>query len=254
MPIKNLPLFDEFRDKLETILKWLELDGQQLGNELTGTLDQFADHIIDSFYVELINPVFNQLTTLQSQSDFNALSQQIQQSIKDFDSLSQMVNDGDIFSSGSLIADLTNRLNSIQSQTTQLNSNWFTGNGAKTVKNLQHFESKLEMKMLNLIALCVPTSQLQSVNLLIKPFTDLLQIESSNAFVFAISEFFNGIQKLIDQLNLDNVKKEVESVIEGASDKIEDFQNLIVEGTVEITGLFNKVEEAIDDIGIEKNN
>lgn len=250
IPLRNLPVYDELNDKLDTVLYWLSGDGAAVGAHLAQTSNRLAAYIQTAFYEQGAGAVAGRITELTTAVDLPALQIHLTEATADLNALATRVLNNTLSGRAQDIAALENRIIAIRDAGAAIQIHWIDGTGRVLDAELPVLGERLEMQMADLLLLSAPTSAWALLSLATAPLQSLLDDTGINQFVGGIRNLFDSVTGLIEQLNIAGISDDIQAVIDTGTGAIQDFRNLLVEVTIEISLLMNRVEQAIESIGL----
>lgn len=250
VPLQNLPIFDELNDKLETVLIWLASDGAGVSAHIAQTSNQLSTYIRAAFYDNGTTPVKNRLEALTTAVDLPDLQNHLVAAVAGLNVLAAKVRNNNSAGTATEIAMLATHLNAIRSAGVDIREHWITGTASILAAELPVLGEQLEERMADLLLLSTPTSEWAILSLATAPLHALLDTTGLNDFIGGIRSLFDSVTNLIEQLNIAGISDDIQGVIDTGTQAIQDFRNLLVNVTIEIATLMNRMEQAIEDIGI----
>jgi uncharacterized protein YpuA (DUF1002 family) len=252
IPVQNLPILDEMRDKLNTVLGWLNADGTALSASLATSLQKLAAYIHTGIYDTSLTPVKNRMVTLRDAGNLVDLQNTIEAIKGGLSDLAAQIHSADLSHSEDTIATLGAQIGALRSNGQVVMATWVNGDGKQLVSDFSGLDDKLEERIADILLLGAPSTDIKLVGMLLSPLNNALAPQSIAAFTGGIHNLFKIVDNLIEKLNLTTIADKVQEVVDAATGAVHTLQNLIVNVTVEFTKLTNKVEDAINNIGISK--
>ncbi len=250
IPLQNLPVFDELRDKLETTLHWLAADGPGVSAHLAQSTQRLATYIRTTFYNNTLTPIRGRLEALPAAVNLGDLQTQLTATTSGINALAMRVRSGSIAGSREDIIALAAQIGSLHTGCTAIKTHWMDGDGRTLARELSVLDERLEEQMADLLLLSAPSTDLALVGLAALPFNQLMEAAGIEDFIGGIRSLFDTVANLVEMLNIDAIGATVSGVIDEATGAIEGFQNMLVNITVEFTLLSNRVEQGIEDLNI----
>ena len=250
MPLQNVPIFDELRDKLHTVLGWLRKDAAALSTELAESTQTLSVYIQDSFYQNTLTPLKTDLQNVAIASNWSDLQTTLTAMPNTFSALAAMVNRGILDDADDAIAELQNHIATVRTANQKTQQTWLNTEGVARRAKWVHLGENLETEMSNVLFLTTSSNELKIIGLAIQPLNDLLTQTGINAFVGGLHELFGAVENFINSLNISAITGEIEGVINDAAAAIQSVQDLLVRATVELSRLLNRVKDAISDLDI----
>lgn len=251
VPLQNIPFYDELHDKLETALTWLQSDGAELGTHFVQTLHSFDAFIRASFHEHGIQPLQLQMQELQDQVNIADLKQLLDAIAAGFNQLAARVRNGSFGANNAGdIADLETRVETLRNTAQAIQTQWMQTTGRELGDKLATLDESLEERMAELLLLGAPSPDLSLIALAAQPLNQLFETLGVRAFISGIHEFSNTVAGIIEMLNLPQISAIIQDVLDRATQAIQVFSNLLVNITVEFSMLINRVEQAIEGLGI----
>lgn len=250
IPLQNLPILDELRDKLNTVLGWLSQDSAALSASLAGSVKRLEAYIRARIYGDCLTPVKGRLETLDAAVKLPAVQAMID-SIRDgISSLAAQVEAADISAAAEVVTLVSSQIEALKSIGEGILKHWVNGNGQLLAADLSKLEDKLEERIADVLLLPVPVTDLKVVSMLLEPLNNVLDPAGISAFVGGVHNLFDIVDRFVSQINLTGIADAVQSVVDGALGAVDSLKKLLVNVTVEFSLLVNKVEQAINSIGI----
>ena len=252
IPVQNLPILDELRDKLATVLGWLDQDSAGLSASLANSTQRLSEYIRSGIYDNTITPVKNRLETLADAVDLATVKADMDAIIAGLSSLATQVQSADLSAADATIETVSARIGSLQTAGSAVLANWVNGDGQLAVQELSALEDRLEERMADVLLLTAPATDLAVIGLLLDPLNKALDPSGINAFIRGIQNLFDAIDNLINQLNLTQISSAIEHIVNEGVQAVQTLQNLLVNVTVEFSLLVNQIEQAINSLGIDQ--
>lgn len=250
IPVQNLPILDELRDKLNTVLSWLNQDSAGLSASLAKSTQRLETYIRTAIYDTSLTPVKNRAETLNTRVSLANLQTTIN-AIKDgLTTLANQVHSADLSNSDNTIATLSAHIGILRSGGADVMLYWMNEDGRFLVADLAGLEDRLEERIADVMLLTAPATDLKVLGMLLDPLNKVLDPAGISAFIGGIHTLFDLIDNLVSKLNLTQVADTIQEVVDEAVGVVHSFQDLLVSITVEFSMLVNRVEQAINDIGI----
>ena len=251
-PLNYLPVLDELRDKLETILLWEDIDGPELINHISQSTEKLGNAIqaivLDDGPFQIVNKLnyaSEELSTPEIIELFNNLKNRLE-------SLGQKVNSEDLSNASDEILALGHDLESFQELVSNLTENFIDNNHIENLnKDLLYFKSEMHTRMLRILAKINPPEDLEVINLLIGPVNNMLDDLGLNDITDRLQGFLGSITDVVDKLDISAVKDSLNDVIGGAADGIDGLSNLLTQATVKLKLVIDKVEQTVDALPVE---
>ncbi len=250
VPLQNIPIFDELRDKLATTTGWLQKDATALSTELAGSSTKLATYIHETFYDHKLIPLKESLQNALNASEFARFQTNLQAIPTEFTALAALVNNGNLSTADAAIAQLSGRISAVRATNSVILQNWLSADGQGRTQAFKRLDESLEEGMAEILFLATPPKDLVVIGLATAPLSNLLDEAGVSAFVGGLHELFGAVENFIATLNIAAIADTVADVIQEADAAIETLQNLLVDVTIEITRLLNRVEQFITDLNI----
>lgn len=252
IPVQNLPILDELRDKLATVLAWLDMDGTALSADLAGSSQRLAGYIREGVYDSGATPVKTRLEILSTAVDLPSMRNSMDAIIAGLASLAAQVQSADLSNTDATIGEISGHITALSLACEAADVHWVQGDGKFSVEALTALPDRLEERMADILLLTTPSTDLKLVGLLLDPLNKVLDPAGIGAFVSGIHSLFDAVDSLISQLNLTQISGTIQDVVDTAVGAVQTLQNLLVNVTVEFSMLVNQVEQAINNIGISQ--
>ena len=248
--LQYIPVYDELRDKLETATTWLEGDGPAIGAHFVQSLNGFKGFIRTHVRDGSLNPVLTPITALQSGSNTVALQRLLTGIPTGLNDLAAKVRAGSLNGELNRIAELQSMVGELELLARNIKEKWMDTSGRDLMANLAVLNETLEERMAQLLLFGAPSPDLSLIALAAQPINKVFEGLGIPAFISGIQEFSNLVAGVLDSLSLDQIGDTVGSAIDKASQTIQRFSDMLVNITLEFTKLINKVEQAIESIGV----
>ena len=250
VPLQYIPILDELRDKLETSIHWLDTDGAGITAHFVQSLTSFETFIRTRVKEQSLNPVLNRILLLQETTRFGEIRQLLTDIPTGLNELSNAVRNGNIENSTVQIANVQSMIGLLEIQAKDLNTRWIDTTGKELSGQLATLNETLEERMAELILLGAPSPDLTLIALAAQPLNQLFDNLGIQSFISGIQQFSNMVGGLIEKLSLADIGDTVSGVLNRATQAIQTFSNMLVNITVEFSLLINRVEQAIESIGV----
>lgn len=245
VPLRQIPIFDELRDKLETLRTWQAMDAPAFQAWFAPQLQVLETSVRTLFADEGIRPVAEKAADLQAAVRAEAMGTALDALIEGLPILAQKTNDNALSGTGAAISGLI-------VQTEQLRSDLAiaqrdaTGEEAQTwLRSLDRLPRRLEGNMLHLITSLHPVSDLDLLRHAFGPLNNTLDNGALTAAEAAFEGFFLQIRSLLDQLDLSAIREVLDTVIGGAASGLETLRTSLLTATLEIAAMLDQVEQAV---------
>ncbi|MEZ4958230.1 MAG: DNA circularization N-terminal domain-containing protein [Saprospiraceae bacterium] len=249
-PLRYLPLIDELRDKLESVLAWKEMDSGQLSMSIGLNVQALRGALYQLFFIEGIEDTATKVTELALHVNGDSLGETMDTLTTSLTTLAGMVQGGDLSAAQAEIDKLNEQKDLLTGDLLVLNANLLDGQIVSLQDELNVLGDEMNARMLQFIADLDPPSDLPILSILLKPLNELLDEIGFNDLLAQLHDVFGRITEFIDQLDLTALKDAFDSVIGGAADSINDLNETLIGATVELTTLMNQVENTIQAIGV----
>lgn len=250
--LRYVPILDELRDKLETVLAWEDMTGADIGTHMAESVEKVEAAVLHNFITDGAEKIANQLSGTVDFIDSYTLGNTLNALKTGIEELSQMVQDGNLTGASERISNLEGLKTLLLSRTTSIDQQLFNGQVEDINRELTLVGDTLEDRMLQLIGDLNPPSDLPVLSLFIAPLNQAFDEIGLNDLNTRIQEILATFRSYIDQLNLSAISDTLTDVIDTASDAVNGLRDILIQATVEITAALDTVEEAIDDIGVEQ--
>lgn len=250
IPVRNLPLIDELRDKLETVLQWKA----QSGAELTQTLENNVvalNQYIRSMLIEELETNADELRHISDQVNYNDIEDQLVTLTSGLNNLASQVRSADLAGTSTTVIDLNQAVSQLNVLMQQINDELLQGQQSTIQNKLDKLGDRLDQQMLELIANLNPTSDLEIVSLLLKPVDEALEATGFEDGIDKINEFLDQVRAVFNRININSFKDEFQDVIDTAVDGVDDLKKSLINVTLQLKLLLDRVENELDNLGIE---
>ncbi|MEM7509282.1 MAG: DNA circularization N-terminal domain-containing protein [Bacteroidota bacterium] len=249
-PIGYMPVYDELTEKLETTLTWLDMEVEDIEAQIIDTLHRLSAFIQQAILTENTGTIASQLTSIHDQIDDTSLSAHLAGAISGLESLSQAVSIQDLTGTATLIQETSNHFTALSSVLEELRLQIFSGQQTQLLQSLARLEDESEARMIQLIALLSPPSELGIIKLISVPFNDFLAQSGISSITESVRSLFSVVRDLLDKLNIGLVTDSREGGISEATNAIDGLRNSLTGVTLDISLLMDEVSNFIQDIGI----
>lgn len=251
IPLRQLPIFDELRDKLETLHSWKAMSATQFRAHFASQLNALADDTRALFVAEGTHPVAERARTLASSVAAETLAESLAALQAGLPAMAEKVQSGNLDDAGADIEALAAQV--AQLRTTLADSaSSATGESAQAwLRSLDRLPLRLEGQMLHLFTGLRPTSDLDLLRRAFEPLNEALDDGGLAVAEQAFEGFFQKIRDLLAQLDLSVVAEALDNVIGGAAQGLEQLRNGLLSVTVEVAVLLDQVEQAVSAVPTE---
>lgn len=250
-PLGYLPIYDELTDKLETALGWLNMDANEIENHLVNTITQLTEHIQKFILDENTGLIVSEITSLSEKIPDVALISHIDNAISGLEGLKPFVDNGDLTGSEAIIDSAYSAFEELLTALNKINAEVLSGQHTQLSERVRKLEDESEARMIQLIALLSPPSELDIIRRLSEPFNELLEQTGISTIGDRMREMFEVVTDLLDKLNISAIKDTLEGGINEATDAIEGLQNRLTEATMDFSLLMDEVKGFIANLGID---
>jgi uncharacterized phage infection (PIP) family protein YhgE len=250
VPLKEIPLLDELRDKLDTALRWQEMDGTQIVGHVAGTFTSLNNHIRTKFIGQGPEGLGDRLNSLGQNIDDAVITTAFNELHTAMTAVAAMVNNGDLSAAGPHIATLNERHGHLKAALLKVNQRIVAGEGTRLVSDIRALPTQLEENLYDLIALLNPPMIVDVLGWAFSKINEAVENIESGLVVAQIGLFLQSIRDALNSLNLNAIKDTLLGIIQTAVDGIHTLRDMILQITVEFNALMEQVRSAIQSIGI----
>jgi uncharacterized protein YoxC len=247
-PYRYFPVIDELKDKLETTLRWSDMNGTELAGEIEQTLISLAESLRGNFIVEPLKPITDDLDRFADSIDAPALTMALDGLQTSMSNVSTAIKSGDLSGSASDIAGLltykgviTNSLSAIDAQIPELNGN------RNAIVGLP---DEMEDRALHFLALMQPPHDLEAIGLLLNPLATAIEDTGISVLLGKVEDFIGSIRGVLNGLNITSFKDDLLAGFQAAEDGIDTLRNMLMQMTITFSALMDRVSDAIEGLGI----
>ena len=250
VPLQYIPILDELHDKLETSIAWLDTDGAGITTHFVQSLTTFESFIRNRVREQSLNPILTNILVLHETSQFEELNRLLTGIPAGLNELGTAVQNGNLENRADLIANVQSMISSLEILAAELKTQWVDTIGKDLKGQFAFINETLEERMAELILLGAPSPDLSLIAMAAQPLNQLFDNLGIQSFITGIQQFSNMIGGLIDKLSMADLGDTVSGVLNAATQNIQTFSNLLVNITVEFSLLINRVEQAIESVGV----
>jgi hypothetical protein len=250
LPLRQLPIFDELRDKLQTLHNWKAMTPAAFREHFAQQMNALADDARALFVAEGTQPVAERARTLASALAAESLAASfaaIQTGLAD---MAEKVNANGLNDAGTDIETLVGHVAQLRGDLADAAE--LTGEGGHAwLRSLNRLPLRLEGQMLHLFTGLRPTSDLDLLRRAFEPLNEALDGGGLAAVQSEFEGFFQKIRGLLSQLDLSVVAEALDTVIGGAANGLNQLRNALLSVTVEVAVILDRVEQAVQAVPTE---
>lgn len=248
-PQRYFPLIDELREKLETTLRWNDMTGAEIADEVAATLLELAAALRRTFRDESVLQVTYQLDRFTNSIDDAQLTTALDGTLSAIPIVADAVRNGDLSGINSQVAALLEFQNSITNILARVD---VRSRSAKRAKDaLSILDQDLQDRVLHFLSLIQPPHDLKTVSLIVEPLADLVDELGIGVLLDKFGELFAAASGMLDGINLTSVKDDIVSAMDTAQETIGDLQTTMMEMTISFSALMEQVKDSIEGLGID---
>ncbi|MFM2375072.1 MAG: hypothetical protein RLZZ165_169 [Bacteroidota bacterium] len=247
---RYLPIIDELREKLQTVLRWNTMNGTQIVDDVASTVQKLEAFIKATFIEDGIGPVVNPLTTMVNEFDevgLNIAMGGLKQAIT---TVATAVRSRDLSSPSSLqaIANLEHHRDTMLAILQAAQRREASLTAAKTA--LKGLPLELENRAIHLLSVIQPPRDLDALGLLLEPFSQVLGNSGLSMIIGKLEGFVGGIKGMLDGLNISSFKAGFLDVLQSAEGAVNSLREVLMKVSIEFSALMNRVKTSIQGLGI----
>lgn len=250
LPIGPIPFISTFQQQLATIVRWLDMDASQLTTELETTLQALAGFIEETVTAP-IQPAVDEMSTLTAAlpgDDLRTPMQDVEQGLRE---IAGIVASGDLSTAPALVGNLDTLLGEVNTTLGDLETSLFDGQTEALLRQVDGLPAQLERGMRDVLSTIDPPADLTIVGEPAALVDAIWSQEQADAVVAAIQNLLDGVQNVIDGLNLEPLRQPLLDVIDGAQSVVDALDQALVEVTTTLALLFDEVDAFLDGIDTE---
>jgi len=251
IPLRQVPIFDELRDKLETLHTWKTMSDPGFRAYFTDQINALATDIQTLFVAEGVHPVAEQARALASSIAAETLSEALEGLQTGLPAMAQKVQSGNLDGAGADIAALTSQVAQLRSNLTEATGETTGENAHNWLRSLNRLPLRLEGQMLHLFTGLNPTSDLDLLKRAFDPLNQALDGGGLAAAEASFEDFFQKIRDLLAQLDLSVVADAIGTMAGSATEGLEQLRNGLLTVTVEVAVILDQVEQAVNAVPTE---
>lgn len=247
-PYRYLPLLDELRDKLETTLKWNELDGNGIAADLENTLELLEAAIRRIFVEEGVGSVTRPIDAFAASVDENLLTTALDGIQTNLGLVKTAVQNGDLTGTEPAIAALAQYQGDVEAVLAGIASQNPVTAAAKLA--LEGLPTEMEDRAIHFLSIIQPPHDLEALGHAFQPLNSLLESSGLSVFIDKISDFVGSIRGVLDSLNISSFKDGFVQALQAAESAVNGLREVLMRVTIEFSALMDRVRQAIQSLGI----
>lgn len=245
IPLRQIPIFDELRDKLETLRSWEALDAPAFQAWFAPQLQTLKADIHDLFAAEGTLPVAEKANTLSAAVRAETISSTLDALLQGLPVLAQKTTANELVDVGTDIAAMIAHVEQLRSDLAVAQRDAAGEDARNWLQTLDRLPLRLEVNMLHLLTGLQPISDLDLLRHAFGPLNEVLDGGALIAAKAAFEGFFQQIRDLLAQLDLSAIRAVLDTVIGGATDGLETLRTSLLSATLELAALLDQVEQAV---------
>ena len=250
IPIRYLPILDELRDKLQTVVAWHDMTPVQLETHLAETIQKLADNIETHFKTNASDAITAHANTLLGEIQAVGLSSNITNVKQLLTDLKTAVEIGDLSTSQANINALQTNKDQLETLLQNIEEQVQDGQDDALVFRVSDYHNRMESELLQLLSDLCPPSDLPILAHVINP-VGALDESALDEVKEAIKGTLGKVTGFIEQFNLSGISDTLSDVVGGATGAVDELRNMMLQATVELTLILDQVENAIDGLNVE---
>jgi DNA circularisation protein N-terminus len=192
IPLQNVPVLDELRDKIQTLLGWFQKDGNALSETFTKSILDLTQYIHSAFYEKTLTPIYIGLQKVVEPSKEIDLKKPLQNIPALLEKLATCVTSGDLTTANTTISELRTQIETVSTANQKITTIWFSAEARTHRSKLLYLNESLELEMGRVLMLAAPPKPFSIIRLGFAPMQLLLNQHG-------IDTFFNGVNKVLTQ-------------------------------------------------------
>jgi hypothetical protein len=245
----RIPILNDLRDPLETLLKWDSMDSTAIRAQLKDTLEDLKA-FIGSSTDQVMNPLTAELPDLRNRINMDNLKQIAENLAARLSEVSAAINSGDISGTGSAVS----AINTLLAQYSTLRTSF----QAEVLEKLPALNNRLnalpgalEDSMGYLLSVLQPGDALASIDSLL-PGSQEFEIPGGLKEVEEmLGTAIEWFRELANKIDLKTLKEPLETAANGARAAVDGLDNAVVQLTLQVKAIFGQVESLLDEVDIE---
>lgn len=245
IPLRQIPLFDELRDKLETLRTWRAMDAPAFQASIVQQLQTLDTEVRALFTDEGTLPVVIKASELGATVRAETIASALDDLIQGLPVLAQKTTTNALADVSALITDLAAHVEQLRSDLAESQRLATNEDARNWLHSLERLPLRLEGNMLHLLTSLHPVSDLDLLRHAFGPLNDTLDNGGMAAAEEAFNGFFQRIRDLLAQLDLSAIRDVLDTVIGGAANGLETLRTSLLSATIELVALLDQVEQAV---------
>lgn len=245
---RYLPIIDELREKLQTVLRWNTLDGPGLVADVEATLVALDEFIRHTFIADGVGAVTEGIEDMSRTVDDARLTTALTGLASAIDTVADAVVAGDLAGTETAIASLGQYGGDIQAVTAAIRDRNLVIE--RTKLQLTGMPDELEDRAIHFLAVIQPPHDLEPLGLLLQPLGQMIEQSGLNAIIGKLGEFVASIRGVLDSLNIGAFKDTFLEILGSAEAAVNSLREVLMRVSIEFSALMDRVRQAILDLGI----
>jgi hypothetical protein len=201
IPLQTVPILDELRDKLQTILGWLQKEGNDLTETFATSILEWTQLIQTAFHERTLTPIYIWLQNAAEQAEKKSLQPPLNAIVTPLEKLIPLVQSGDLTKADALIAELKTQMKAISEANQPFQEIWF-GAAVPQRSKLRYLNESLELEMGRILMLAAPPKPFNLLRLGLKPMQLLMNKQGIDTFLKGLNQVLGQADDFMKSLNL----------------------------------------------------
>lgn len=244
----SIPLFDDLRDPLETLLKWKAMPPAQILDHIADTLAAAA-LFIRSGADATLNPLFADIAALAGQLRVDDLMRIADALIARLNELRDAARANNLQTKGAAIAALNASLQEYETVRDTLQPGVLAQLPALNDR-LQALPDELEEQMSHTLAVLQPNNVIGQLEPVLRVADDTANLAAVAAFEQSLGTIVVWLDDLAEKIDLSAIKEPLKAVADETQAAVDALDNGVVTLTLEVQNLFGQLESLLDEVDI----
>ncbi len=245
-----LPVVDDLRDPLDTLLTWWAMDAAQIRGHLADTLSH-VEAFVRAGVDGALSPLVADLNRTAGSLQTTALTQVADGLTTRLGELRAAIAAGDLSGVGPTVAAMNALLDQYETVRSTLQAD-VLGELTTLTERLSLLPGDLEAGMGHVVSVLRPNGSLGQINEL---FASLPESPNTDETIAALEDrltaFADWLQDLLDKIDLTAVQRAMETAAHGARSLVDGLDESLVTVTLEAQNLFSEVEALLNQVDTE---
>ncbi|MCS7220698.1 MAG: hypothetical protein RML36_09215 [Anaerolineae bacterium] len=245
-----LPVVDDLRDPLDTLLTWRTMDAAQIRSHLADTLSH-VEAFIRAGVDSALSPLVADLNRIASSLPTTALTRIADRLTMQLGELRMAIAAGDLSGAGPTVAAMNALLDEYEAVRSTLHAD-VLGELTALTERLNLLPGDLEAGMGHVVSALRPNGSLGQISELFVSLPESPNADETSAALedrgTALADWLRG---LLDQIDLAAVQEAMETAVSGARSLVNSLDESLVTVTLEAQNLFGEAEALLNQVDTE---